>query len=69
MPGCESESSRCLSGGENQAPFFISTLAAFHRVYDLGSTRAQHMGLVVMNEAFSKLSADGLEDCLELASG
>ena len=36
-------------------------------MYDLGSTRAQHIGLVVMDEAFSKLSADGVEDCLELA--
>jgi len=60
-------SGRSLSGGENQAPFFISMLAAFHRVYDLGSSRAQHIGLVVMDEAFSKLSADGVEDCLDLA--
>lgn len=60
-------SGRSLSGGENQAPFFISMLSAFHRVYDLGSGRSQHVGLVVMDEAFSKLSADGVEDCLELA--
>ena len=60
-------SGRSLSGGENQAPFFISMLSAFHRVYDLGPGRAQHIGLVVMDEAFSKLSADGVEDCLELA--
>lgn len=60
-------SGRSLSGGENQAPFFISMLSAFHRVYDLGPGRSQHIGLVVMDEAFSKLSADGIEDCLELA--
>ncbi len=60
-------SGRSLSGGENQAPFFISMLAAFRRVYDLGSLRSQHLGLVVMDEAFSKLSGDGVEDCLELA--
>jgi uncharacterized protein YPO0396 len=60
-------SGRSLSGGENQAPFFISMLAAFRRVYDLGSSRSQHLGLVVMDEAFSKLSGDGVEDCLELA--
>lgn len=60
-------SGHSLSGGENQAPFFISMLAAFRRVYDLGSTRSQHLGLVVMDEAFSKLSGDGVEDCLELA--
>jgi uncharacterized protein YPO0396 len=56
-----------LSGGENQAPFFISMLAAARRLYDLGGGRSQHLGLVVMDEAFSKLSGDGVEDCLELA--
>ena len=61
-------SGRSLSGGENQAPFFISMLAAFRRVYDVGSHRSPHLGLVVMDEAFSKLSGDGVEDCLELAS-
>lgn len=63
-------SGRNLSGGENQAPFFISMLAAFRRVYDRGdrgSSRSQQLGLVVMDEAFSKLSGDGIEDCLALA--
>jgi hypothetical protein len=63
-------SGRNLSGGENQAPFFISMLAAFRRVYDRGdrgSNRSQQLGLVVMDEAFSKLSGDGIEDCLSLA--
>jgi len=63
-------SGRNLSGGESQAPFFISMLAAFRRVYDRGdraSTRSQQLGLVVMDEAFSKLSGDGIEDCLALA--
>lgn len=63
-------SGRNLSGGEGQAPFFISMLAAFRRVYDRGdraSARSQQLGLVVMDEAFSKLSGDGIEDCLELA--
>ena len=65
-----SRSGRNLSGGENQAPFFISMLAAFRRVYDRGdrsSSRSQQLGLVVMDEAFSKLSGDGIEDCLALA--
>ena len=57
-----------MSGGENQAPFFACMLAAFHRVYDVGSLRfRQNLGLVVMDEAFSKLSGDGIEDCLGLA--
>jgi uncharacterized protein YPO0396 len=63
-------SGRNLSGGENQAPYFISMLAAFRRVYDRGdrtSARSQQLGLVVMDEAFSKLSGDGIEDCLALA--
>jgi len=64
------KSGRNLSGGENQAPFFISMLAAFRRVYDRGnrqSLHSQQLGLVVMDEAFSKLSGDGIEDCLALA--
>ncbi len=63
-------SGRNLSGGEGQAPFFISMLAAFRRVYDRGdraSTRSQQLGLVLMDEAFSKLSSDGIDDCLALA--
>lgn len=39
----------------------------FRRVYDRGDERSFHLGLVVMDEAFSKLSGDGVEDCLELA--
>jgi len=61
-------SAKKQSGGENQAPFFVATLAAFHRVYDTGS-RGTHpsLGLVVMDEAFSKLSGDRIDDCLALA--
>ena len=65
-----SRSGRNLSGGEGQVPFFISMLAAFRRVYDRGdraSLRSQQLGLVVMDEAFSKLSGDGIDDCLALA--
>ncbi len=63
-------SGRNLSGGESQVPFFISMLAAFRRVYHPGdrtSSRSQQLGLVVMDEAFSKLSGDGINDCLALA--
>ena len=65
-----SRSGRNLSGGEGQAPFFISMLAAFRRVYDKGdraSAQSRQLGLVVMDEAFSKLSGDGIDDCLALA--
>lgn len=59
-----------LSGGEGQVPFFISMLAAFRRVYSQSGSRSRSMsrlGLVVMDEAFSKLSSDGIADCLTLA--
>lgn len=65
-----SRSGRNLSGGESQAPFFISMLAAFRRVYNRGDRRSRQLnqlGLVVMDEAFSKLSSDGIADCLTLA--
>ena len=56
------------SGGENQVPFFVATLAAFRRVYDQGHRLPQsNLGLVVMDEAFSKLSGDRIDDCLALA--
>ena len=44
------------------------TLAAFRRVYDQGQRSPQiNLGLVVMDEAFSKLSGDRIDDCLALA--
>jgi hypothetical protein len=62
------KSAKKQSGGENQAPFFVATLAAFRRVYDLGRREEQqNLGLVVMDEAFSKLSGDRIDDCLALA--
>ncbi|MGC4015115.1 MAG: SbcC/MukB-like Walker B domain-containing protein [Luteolibacter sp.] len=64
------QSGRSLSGGEGQAPFFVAMLAAFHRVYDRGQRgRQSNLGLVVMDEAFSKLSAGHIADCLALAGG
>lgn len=62
------KSAKKQSGGENQAPFFVATLAAFHRVYDVGGRGGPPtLGLVVMDEAFSKLSGDRINDCLALA--
>jgi hypothetical protein len=64
------ESGATGSGGEGQAPFFVAMLAAFHRVYDRGQRGQQpHLGLVVMDEAFSKLGAGYIADCLALAEG
>ncbi len=56
------------SGGENQAPFFVAMLAAFQRVYDLGPRESRkNLGIVIMDEAFSKLSGDRIDSCLDLA--
>ncbi|QJE97282.1 SbcC/MukB-like Walker B domain-containing protein [Luteolibacter luteus] len=62
------KSAKKQSGGENQAPFFVAMLAAFQRVYDLGrKDLRRNLGLVVMDEAFSKLSGDRIDACLALA--
>jgi uncharacterized protein YPO0396 len=62
------KSAKKQSGGENQAPFFVATLAAFHRVYDVSGPHGKPtLGIVAMDEAFSKLSGDRIDDCLALA--
>lgn len=62
------KSAKKQSGGENQAPFFVAMLAAFQRVYDFGKKdQRRNLGLVVMDEAFSKLSGDRIDACLALA--
>ncbi len=43
-------------------------LAAFQRVYDLGPRESRkNLGIVIMDEAFSKLSGDRIDACLDLA--
>jgi len=60
-----------MSGGENQSPFFLAMCAAFLRVYRhtepgrLG--QRESIGLVPMDEAFSKLSGEGVENCMQTA--
>jgi hypothetical protein len=62
------KSAKKQSGGENQAPFFVAMLAAFQRVYDLGrKEQRKNLGVVIMDEAFSKLSGDRIDACLALA--
>lgn len=62
------KSAKKQSGGENQAPFFVAMLAAFQRVYDLGDREPRpNLGVIIMDEAFSKLSGDRIDACLELA--
>jgi uncharacterized protein YPO0396 len=56
-----------FSGGENQSPYFIAILASYLRAYRrYGSRRKEaSLGLVPIDEAFSKLSGERIKDCME----
>jgi len=55
-----------FSGGENQSPYFIAILASYLRAYRRYSTRKTEpsLGLVPIDEAFSKLSGERIKDCI-----
>ena len=55
-----------FSGGENQSPYFIAILASYLRAYRRYSSRKQEpsLGLVPIDEAFSKLSGERIMDCI-----
>ncbi len=56
-----------FSGGENQSPYFIAILASYLRAYRrYSSVRKQEpsLGLVPIDEAFSKLSGERIKDCI-----
>jgi hypothetical protein len=61
-----------MSGGENQSPFFLAMLSAFLRAYhraEPGSlSRRDTLGMIAMDEAFSKLSGYGVEGCMATAN-
>lgn len=56
-----------FSGGENQAPYFIAILASYLRAYRRYSPRRTEptLGLIPIDEAFSKLSGERIKNCLE----
>lgn len=55
-----------FSGGENQSPYFIAILASYLRAYKRYTTRKVEpsLGLVPIDEAFSKLSGERIKDCI-----
>lgn len=56
-----------FSGGENQSPYFIAILASYLRAYRRYASRRQaepSLGLVPIDEAFSKLSGERIKDCI-----
>lgn len=55
-----------FSGGENQSPYFVAILASYLRAYNRHETRWAEPSLAVVpiDEAFSKLSPERIEDCV-----
>ena len=55
-----------FSGGENQSPYFIAILASYLRAYRRYRSRSAEpsLGLVPIDEAFSKLSGERIKDCI-----
>ncbi len=55
-----------FSGGESQSPYFIAILACYLRAYHRYQRRGDDpsIGLVPIDEAFSKLSGERIRDCI-----
>jgi len=55
-----------MSGGENQSPYFVAILASYLHAYHRHETRRSDpsLALVPIDEAFSKLSGERIQDCL-----
>lgn len=56
-----------FSGGENQSPYFVAILASYLRAYRRHELRrgTPSLALVAIDEAFSKLSGERIEDCIQ----
>lgn len=55
-----------FSGGESQSPYFIAILACYLRAYHRYERRGKEpsIGIVPIDEAFSKLSGERIRDCI-----
>jgi hypothetical protein len=55
-----------MSGGENQSPYFVAILASYLHAYNRHDQRSMDpsLALVPIDEAFSKLSGERIQDCL-----
>jgi uncharacterized protein YPO0396 len=55
-----------MSGGENQSPYFVAILASYLHAYNRHEARRGEpsLALVPIDEAFSKLSGERIQDCL-----
>ncbi|GAW93203.1 ATP-binding protein [Calderihabitans maritimus] len=55
--------SRDKSGGETQVPFYVAILASFYQAYHL-YRKKDTLRLVVFDEAFNRMDADNVEECV-----
>ena len=55
------------SGGETQIPFYISMLASFSQVCRIRSrSRNDTVRLIILDEAFSKMDGERIQECIHL---
>lgn len=56
-----------MSGGENQSPYFIAILASYLHAYNRHERRRKlpSLALVPIDEAFSKLSGERIQNCIQ----
>ncbi|SFG14894.1 Uncharacterized protein YPO0396 [Desulfotomaculum arcticum] len=59
-----SKVSRTESGGGAQIPFYVAILASFYQVYHLYRNKEDTLRLVVFDEAFNRMDADNVEECM-----
>ncbi len=59
-----------MSGGENQSPYFVAILASYLHAYNRHERRRKEpsLGLVPIDEAFSKLSGERIQNCIQAMS-
>ncbi len=56
-----------MSGGENQSPYFVAILASYLHAYNRHESRRKEpsLALVPIDEAFSKLSGERIQNCIQ----
>ncbi|BDS07756.1 ATPase [Oceaniferula spumae] len=59
-----------MSGGENQSPYFVAILASYLHAYNRHENRRKEpsLAIVPIDEAFSKLSGERIQNCIEAMS-
>ena len=54
------------SGGETQVPFYIALLASFSQVLRIRSKQNNTIRMIILDEAFSKLDGERIQQCIPL---